>query len=892
MCDKSVDNATSTDGEPSNTDASKALPELSMDKYAVTNTHHFRKQSAVEEESFKQHATINDEESEEKITQIRKSLKKSCVADELLLSNNDFPSDKGIFDNLPYHYFAEQLPSLVKIGACQPRASQMPNSVFPAVVDNSISKRKVIRKFSDHYYNIRNSLGETRPRNWIAYSLTKHYVYCHYCWLFGNVNAKQSAWVTGYTNWQHLWQAINKHANCHNHLQATAAYCSYVSQHSVDAMLEKQISEGARRWKEVLTVQFGLIRIMASLGIAFRGSSGNIGDYSCGNYLTLIKFIATRDPILRDHLASEEKIKYLSKTITNEQISILASQTREKILNDCKKAKFYTIIADSSTDITHTDQLAILLRFVCVDYDNKTTEIREHFLEYAQITDASAKGIVRLLCSTLFEKCKLEKQYLRGQSYDGASVMGGSEGGVQALLLRELGKDAFAPYVHCPPHQLNLILMHAAEKVAPIATLNLFSYTQAVYTFFAESNRRWDLLLQKCSAVSKIGYMAMRDTQLQTNETNEKDTYESFSCSNETEGISHCRTILLKSMCTTRWSARHKSTEALLRNFGAVIDSLCSLICNKHDSNEVRKAFELQQQLDWPFFLTLSWWNVILSIADTGSKLLQAKSNDLFTVLSIFKNIYEQISQLRSDIRFEEICQKAKEDWCNLHGLHAQDAQFKEVRIRRTKRMADEIICDERLQDARSRYKVEVFFYAIDTICTEVQQRQKGIEKTAHYFGFLEPAILQKISAFQLKEKCDFLVNSFSHDLSASLGSEMENFRSHYFSKKTDNVDEPDKIDSVFNYLNFLVTNQICDVYPNVEILLRLFLTLPTSIASAERSFSVLRRIKTYMRSSLANYALNDFAILCIERAVAEKLDMTHVIDMFSNAKSRRGLVI
>ena len=41
-----------------------------------------------------------------------------------------------------------------------------------------------------------------------------------------------------------------------------------------------------------------------------------------------------------------------------------------------------------------------------------------------------------------------------------------------------------------------------------------------------------------------------------------------------------------------------------------------------------------------------------------------------------------------------------------------------------------------------------------------------------------------------------------------------------------------------------------------------LFITLPTGISSAEKSFSVLRRIKNYLRSTMEQERISDLALL------------------------------
>ncbi|XP_020263417.1 uncharacterized protein LOC109839403 [Asparagus officinalis] len=73
------------------------------------------------------------------------------------------------------------------------------------------------------------------------------------------------------------------------------------------------------------------------------------------------------------------------------------------------------------------------------------------------------------------------------------------------------------------------------------------------------------------------------------------------------------------------------------------------------------------------------------------------------------------------------------------------------------------------------------------------------------------------------------------------------------------------------------------DCYPNVLIAYRILLTLPVTVASAERSFSKLKLIKTYLRSTLLQERLNDLAILCIEKDMLEKIDMDSIIDDFAS---------
>ena len=67
-----------------------------------------------------------------------------------------------------------------------------------------------------------------------------------------------------------------------------------------------------------------------------------------------------------------------------------------------------------------------------------------------------------------------------------------------------------------------------------------------------------------------------------------------------------------------------------------------------------------------------------------------------------------------------------------------------------------------------------------------------------------------------------------------------------------------------------------------------LFLTLPVTVATAERSFSKLKLIKTYLRSSMGQERLSGLAILSIENTRARELNIGDVVDDFAQRKARR----
>lgn len=94
------------------------------------------------------------------------------------------------------------------------------------------------------------------------------------------------------------------------------------------------------------------------------------------------------------------------------------------------------------------------------------------------------------------------------------------------------------------------------------------------------------------------------------------------------------------------------------------------------------------------------------------------------------------------------------------------------------------------------------------------------------------------------------------------------------------------KISEVANF--FFIENKILSSsLPDVCTALVMFLTLPVTAASAERSFSKLKLIKNYLRNSMSALRLNGLAILSIESERARALDFDKLVKVFSDSKKR-----
>lgn len=65
-----------------------------------------------------------------------------------------------------------------------------------------------------------------------------------------------------------------------------------------------------------------------------------------------------------------------------------------------------------------------------------------------------------------------------------------------------------------------------------------------------------------------------------------------------------------------------------------------------------------------------------------------------------------------------------------------------------------------------------------------------------------------------------------------------------------------------------LASLMVCskDMFPIISSLLKILATLPVSTATAERSFSTLKRVKTWLRTTISQERLTDLCLLNVHR--------------------------
>ena len=98
------------------------------------------------------------------------------------------------------------------------------------------------------------------------------------------------------------------------------------------------------------------------------------------------------------------------------------------------------------------------------------------------------------------------------------------------------------------------------------------------------------------------------------------------------------------------------------------------------------------------------------------------------------------------------------------------------------------------------------------------------------------------------------------------------------------------KVTSVRTIADVMNTNPIFQgMLSEIDRLLKIYFTCPVTSATAERSFSSLRKIKTYLRNTISESRLNNLFLLYVHQALTDELDLQAIAKNFIAINSRRS---
>jgi hypothetical protein len=410
--------------------------------------------------------------------------------------------------------------------------------------------------------------------------------------------------------------------------------------------------------------------------------------------------------------------------------------------------------------------------------------------------------------------------------------MSGRFKGVQSVI-RE--KYPAALYVHCSSHSLNLAICHASH-VQHIR--NCFGTIKSVTAFINISAKRTHILKQKIK-----------------------------------ECLPEARWNTLISMCETRWVENH---DGLLR-FKEIIIPIVEVLDKLSTVTDIEtssKANQFLKSIISPeFVVSICTAEVVFKHTLQLCKILQTVNCDLIEAMDLVQNIYMVINDMRQNM--DSCFSKKFRD--SLFILNAINGEMRVPRLvsKQTKR------CNVQVDSPENYFRIAIAVPFFDDFLDQLRSKFSAHKNIISSLQILLPKncvehIFTEEDFLSIKE---YYINEIDRDsLEAEISLWTNKWRSY------SNKDELPK--------NALDTLNECDynIYPSIFFLIKVLTTLPVTTATPERSFSTLKRLKTFLRNTTGQNRLNGLALMSVHREVT--IPNEDVLKMFSVQARRLNFIL
>lgn len=694
-----------------------------------------------------------------------------------------------------------------------------------------------LRSFKSDFYKV---------YPWIEYSTLKDAVFCYPCRFFSiqGTGSSKTFISEGYKNWKRASETkagFKYHNNSFQHKSSMVAWQSYKStkiQQSVTAQISSAHTELIRQNREYIKSIIRCIIYLSTQGLALRGHDESNTNQNRGNFLELVDLMSRDNTFIAKRLLEGPKnARYTHHSIQNELIRCLAELTIKHISGEVKEACYFALMADETKDLSKTEQLSIVVRY----YLNGM--LYERFLGFEAADKLDASSLFQFIRKRLSES-EIDISFCVAQTYDGANVMSGKVKGLQTLLKKQVPQ---AIYIHCFNHALNLVVVDMCKNLKDCNIF--FSVLENLYVFISGSSVH--------NAFSQI----------------QKELHPGD------------KPVELKRLSDTRWTSHISSCLAVKKTLPAILILLNQYITE----NNVRapEANGLLNNINFTFLFNLEVFCEFLSKIKNVSDYLQSKDGDILKSLTLVESLKQLFVSYRQDSEFEKL-------WtATVENALANNINLDDVNKKRSKKLPSKFnntliiqkitsLEEDRSVTKKSEFQVKLYYPIIDRIISELCRR---FDENAHVlkgFSALNPSSnvflnLELLTPLVIHYGCD--LESVENELKLLPKTIKRYEMNHNVKIKT--LSDLAMLLQEFN-LVFHEINKLCNIT----------ITIPSSSASCERSFTALKRIKNYLRTTMSQERLTYSGILYVEKNIVKALDLDVIVDSFATKHNNRRIAL
>lgn len=585
----------------------------------------------------------------------------------------------------------------------------------------------------------------------------------------------------------------------------------------VGEMVQKGYAEQKAENRKILLTIFNCVRFLGRQGLALRGEYKGEEKSEIDSNLMQLLLLIAIYNPQVSTWLKRTQNRFTSPDIQNEMLSMMALSILREIRSRISD-KWFTIMVDETTDMSNTEQMVFCLRHVDDHFDVHEEVIGLHSLE-----STSADSIVFTIKDILL-RLNLRIDHCRGQCYDGASAMSGVRSGVSTQIA---GSEPRALYTHCYGHALNLATQDAIKGVK--------------------------LMADTLETVYEITKLIKKSPKRQSIFKNIKSLEEISTGS-----------IGIRILCPTRWTVRAEALASIAENYDTLqLTWDAAKDATKDSEMRARIGGVKAQMSQFNFFFGIELGRKILNMVDNLSRSLQATSMSACEGQRIVGLTLTTLQSIRSDESFQAFWNVVEIYQASLDvTAPTLPRQRKVPRRYETGESAPEY--PRSVQDHYQR----IYFEAIDLVTSAIKRRfdQKGFQMLQK----LESILIEPNQPNKVKEVTEFYGSDFNPDLLTTQLNVL------HTSSEVSLVD----LKSVVAYLKTLNSIER-EFFSEVVNLVKLILVMPATNAVSERSFSALRRLKTWLRSTMSQSRLNWCMVLNVHREKTDELPMTTLLNEF-----------
>ncbi|XP_047122501.1 uncharacterized protein LOC124805983 [Hydra vulgaris] len=244
--------------------------------------------------------------------------------------------------------------------------------------------------------------GKQNMRSWLVYMPYKKSAFCFCCLLFSKCENQSSLeQESGFNHWK-APERMNVHENSKNHRQCFTQWKElernlFYIRGIIDAELQQQIQRENQKWCDILKRLLHCIKYLTMQNLALRGHRESLqSNANSGNLLSLRKLVSNVDTVIKN-----------------------TSTVRANLLEKIHKAKYYGLVFDSTPDLAHCEKMSEVVRYVEINFEQKTVYIKESFLGFIQLSDKDAASLNNI------GAIRKRRYKCMSQCYDNAAVMAG-----------------------------------------------------------------------------------------------------------------------------------------------------------------------------------------------------------------------------------------------------------------------------------------------------------------------------------------------------------------------------------------------------------------------------------------------------------------------------------